>query len=240
MIPLVLTRPAAQAAQWARQLERLGVPTRSCPLISIEPDAAGSAAAWAALPAADAVFFTSPAAVQALGEGPWHQLKLAVCVGPGTAAALRQAGARQVLAPPADAEQFDSEQLWPLLQQARSWAGSRWLWLRGDGGRDWLIARLQEAGAQLELLTVYHRGPPPLSDNALRAEVATPGLWLFSSSEALEHLAQRVPLQGLAALATHPRIAALAERAGLLVRTVRPDVEAVAQAWKEHCARMKA
>lgn len=241
---LVLTRPAAQAAEWAERLRQLGVEVRSCPLIDIEPEPAGRAAAWAAWPEVDAAFFSSPAAVAAMGEGPWQRLPVAACVGPGTAAALRSAGVARVLSPPAQAAQFDSEHLWPLLQGEGPWAGRRWLWLRGEGGRDWLMQRLIDEGARVQPIAVYRRLPPALSAQELQAELAAPGLWLFSSSEALTHLAQRCP-QGLmgappAALATHPRIAETAARLGLQAALVRPEPQAIAQAWREWCDRMTA
>ncbi|MBN8503255.1 MAG: uroporphyrinogen-III synthase [Burkholderiales bacterium] len=242
--PLVLTRPAAQAVDWARQLEALGVEVRSCPLIDIEPDPPGCAAAWAAWPETDAAFFSSPAAVAAMGDGPWERLPLAACVGPGTAAALRAAGAHRVLSPPHDAKLFDSEHLWPLLQEAGPWSGRRWLWLRGEGGRDWLMQRLQDVGAVLRPIGVYHRMPPRLSAEELVAALAHPGLWLFSSSEAMAHLAQRCPrqlaLHPPAALATHPRIVEAAERLGMKATLVRAEPLAVAQAWRDWCARMTA
>ena len=52
-VRLLLTRPRAQADEWARRMAALGVPTVSLPLIDIEPagDPAPIAAAWSALPA---------------------------------------------------------------------------------------------------------------------------------------------------------------------------------------------
>lgn len=239
LAPLVLTRPAAQALGWARQLEAAGVPVRLRPLIDIEPDAQGAAAARQALNGADGVFFSSPAAVQALGALAWPALLPAACVGPGTAAALRAIGVLQVLSPPPQADQFDSEALWPVLEAAGPWQGKRWVWLRGDGGREWLMDRLRQAGAEVRPITVYHRRAPEVDPLTLAVELAQPALWLFSSSEALEHLSRMVPTAAwdrVSALATHPRIAQRAIALGMSVQEVRPEVAAVVAAWRQWVA----
>lgn len=237
--PLVLTRPAAQAAQWVQQLERLGVPLVLRPLIDIEHDTHAAARARAALTHADAVFFSSPAAVQALGPVTWPAALPAACVGPGTAAALRAHGVARVLSPPATAEAFDSEALWPVLQAVGPWTGRRWLWLRGDGGRDWLMAQLHQAGAVVESVSIYHRRLPAVPAQVLAAELAQPRLWLFSSGESIAHLRQLAPTVNWArvqALATHPRIAQSAAALGMPVALTRPDPPAVAAAWRQWAA----
>lgn len=237
--PLVLTRPAAQAQAWATALAGLGVPARSLPLIATEAIAAVRDRARARAAASDWVFFTSPAAVAALFEGGWAWPAglRATCVGPGTAAALQGAGVpdRQRLSPPDDAEQFDSEHLWPLLQPADDWQGRRMLWLCGEGGRDWLIQRLTEAGAEVALLPIYRRTLPAVDPAQLRALLDTPALWVFSSSEAIANLQQLAPATDwprLQALATHPRIAERAQALGMRCQVISPQAPAVAAAWQ--------
>lgn len=238
MPDLVLTRPAAQAADWALQLARLGVPTRLRPLIDTAPLPEAQAAARESAQRADWVFFTSTAAVEALfGSGwAWPAQATALCVGPGTAAALRAAGVARVLCPDHDAPQFDSEALWPLLQP-RLTPGARVLWLRGDGGRDWLIEQLRSAGAQVEPLAVYTRRAPQLAEAELRELqqwLQEPLLWLFSSGEAVGHLdaLTAVPWPRLRALATHPRIAERLAELGCRAQVLPPRPEDVALAWK--------
>ena len=168
--------------------------------------------------------------------------------GPGTARALLEAGvpAHQIDGPAADAAQFESESLWQSVQsQVR--AGDRVLIVRGDSpapeihtpstqgaGREWLAARLREAGAQVELLAVYQRLLPewtPEQRDLARAAAADGSLWLFSSSEAVANLQQLLPAQdwqqGLA-LTTHARIAAKVQSAGfgriLQSRPMQDDV----------------
>ena len=154
--------------------------------------------------------------------------------GPGTARALLAAGiaASQIDGPAPDAAQFESETLWQRVHgQVR--AGDRVLIVRGDSptpestapstqgaGREWLAARLREAGAQVELLAVYQRLLPPWTPEQLELarNAATDGsLWLFSSSEAVANLQQLLPEQSwqqALALTTHARIAAKAQAAG--------------------------
>ncbi|MFN3496336.1 MAG: uroporphyrinogen-III synthase, partial [Hydrogenophaga sp.] len=180
--------------------------------------------------------------------------------GPGTALALAQAlaarglGAEQIDAPAADASQFDSEALWPVVApQLRP--GHRVLIVRGASpgaqpeghtptghtptglagqGRDWLIQQCQAAGVRVEACAAYERRAPALSPDGLallRAATRAGSVWLFSSSEALAHLRAIAPdtvWKQASALATHPRIVATARAAGfghvLETRPALPDV----------------
>ena len=164
--------------------------------------------------------------------------------GPGTAAALLAAGvlAAQVDSPPGEAGQFDSEALWQVAGQ-RDWRGKRVLVLRGQtsgtapqavAGRDWLAQQLQAAGAQVEMLSVYKRSAPTLTDDQIQlAKTASQdgSVWLFSSSEALANLLQQPLMVGgvgldwrsARAIATHPRIAQAVRAAGWgVVQESRP------------------
>lgn len=171
--------------------------------------------------------------------------------GPGTAHSLMLQGfaAGRIDAPPPDAAQFESETLWQVVRhQVR--AGDRVLIVRGasqdaggspaggtgttGAGREWLAARLREAGAEVEFLAVYERQLPRWSEaqRSLARQAARDGsLWLFSSSEAVANLQQLLPHEDWhqgRALATHERIARQALRAGFgLVRQSRPSLDAV-------------
>ncbi|MFG6466312.1 uroporphyrinogen-III synthase [Pelomonas baiyunensis] len=240
---LVVTRPRAQCAAWLARLAALGVEAVALPLIEILParDPAPVEAAWAALPQVDLAVFVSPNAVAqffaASGGRPWPAHTLAACVGPGSAQALLAHGvpAAQVVQPADDAASLDSEHLWAQLQPRRPWAGARVLLLRGDGGREWLAERLLEAGAQVQAVTTYHRTGPRLdaAEAALLERVRRNPqhfAWLFSSAEAVGHLAP-FGLTGQRAIATHPRIAEAARASGFLpVVLARPAPEAVTQA----------
>jgi uroporphyrinogen-III synthase len=135
--------------------------------------------------------------------------------------------AAQIIAPAADAAQFDSESLWAELG-SKAWQGVDVLVVRGDGGRDWLADRLRAAGARVAHLSAYRRAAPQLDPAAralLAGALAAPAshLWLFSSSQAIDHLASLVPpgtSWGEArAIATHPRIVARAHQLGI-ARTI--------------------
>lgn len=256
MVPparLLLTRPQAQAGDWAERLAALGVPSASLPLIQIvpAPDPSPGRAAWAQLPQARLAMFVSPNAVShffALRPAglAWPAHTLAATVGPGSARALREQGVPPdlIVQPPPEAPSLDSEHLWPELQRVAGadWQGRLALLLRGDGGRDWLGERLREAGAQVQAVSVYRRQCPQLDapqQALLQAALDHPQahIWLFSSAEAIGHLPQ---LAGPGAdwtrslaIATHGRIAARAQALGCRhVVLVRPEAGEVAQAWR--------
>lgn len=256
---LIVTRPAAQAEPWVQALRRLGVDAQALPLIAIAPplDPLPVRAAWQALPATGLAMFVSANAVEQFfalrpPEAAWPAGTLAGSTGPGTSAALREAGVPpEAVAQPAQGERAESESLWGVLRN-RPWAGRRVLIVRGEDGRDWLADRLREAGAEVVFVAAYRRHvPEPDAAGAalLKAAVAQPSAhaWLFSSSEAVGHLAtlaaslgpaqpESGPLAGAwiraTALATHPRIAQAARDAGFgRVALVEPTPERVAATW---------
>ncbi len=241
---VLVTRPAAQAREWVDSLQAAGVPAEALPLIAIEPPADTDAVrrAWDGLASRAMAVFVSPNAVAhffALRPAgrPWPAATLAASPGPGTSQALLRAGVPpgQLVEPPADAAQFDSESLWQRLA-GRDWQGSQVLVVRGSSGRDWLAERLRERGAGLDFVAAYRRAAPRLAadeQRLLAQALAEPArhLWFFSSSEAIHHLGA---LAGAAdwpqavALATHPRIAETARRLGFTrVHEARPSLAAV-------------
>lgn len=238
--PLVLvTRPPREAARWVADLRQRGLAAQSLPLIAIgpAPDPEPLRQAWHHLPDYAAVMFVSGNAVahffaQAAPEtlARWRSGQLATRAwspGPGTSEALQQAGlaATQIDAPPAEASQFDSEALWTCVQ-AQLQAGQRVLIVRGSdaegrgAGRDWLAQQLAAAGVAVAQVVAYRRLPPALgaAQLALARQAAQDGsVWLFSSSEAIGQLLRCLPAQDWSharAVATHPRIAQAARRAG--------------------------
>ncbi|MEW6693922.1 MAG: uroporphyrinogen-III synthase [Pseudomonadota bacterium] len=245
---VVVTRPADQAGPWVDGLRAAGWPVLPLPLIEIAPAAEpavlrAAVAGWAAV---DAAMFVSPAAVAALRQAGVPAPGPAVrcwAPGAGTARALSDWGVAPAAVdqPPADAPQHDSEALWPVVApQVR--AGWRLLIVRGmsadgHGGRDWLLQRCRAAGATVRTLVAYRR-QPPVWDAARQAQVrdmlGSGAVWLFSSSEAIGHLRDRVPDAPWAqarALATHPRIAEAARALGFgHVATCRPTLADVVQA----------
>ena len=244
---LIVTRPEAQAAGWVQRLGALGLQAQALPLIGVAAldDRRPVQAAWGHLADQALVVFVSANAVRhffaaAPRLAVWPAGVIAGSTGPGTSAALRDAGvpAAQLAEPAADAATFDSEALWAQLRD-RPWNGQRAIVVRGEEGRDWLAQTLREHGAEVGFVAAYRRIPPVLDEGAaqlLAAAQAQPAdhLWLFSSSEALGHLHTLAPSADWSAsraLASHPRIVQTAREAGFgQVDTVAPAPEAV-WAW---------
>lgn len=243
---VIVTRPAAQAADWVAALTAAGHTAAAVPLLAIAeaPDAAAVRAAWADLAADDLVMFVSPNAVAsffaAAPGAAWPAGVLAGATGPGTSAALRRAGVPDALiVEPGPDGPFDSEGLWAQLVPRRAWAGARVSVVRGEGGRDWFADTLRGQRATVRFIEAYRRVPPVLdaaAADALARALRAPdqACWLFSSSEALGHLAELAPQvdwHASRALATHPRIAAAARALGFGdVREIAPGLPAALQA----------
>lgn len=253
---VIVTRPLAQARQWVDDLRARGLDAVALPLIAVAAAVDRSAVhdAWASLAAQRLAVFVSPNAVgQFFAQRPaaaaWPARLLAASPGPGTTRALRDAGvpAGRIVAPADDSPQFDSEALWQRLRK-HDWRGAGVLVVRGDGGREWLADTLTAHGATVRFVAAYRRVPPPVdaSGQALLAQaLARPAAhgWLFSSSEAVDHLLgllhagsgpqddtpPPVDWSAMLALASHPRIAQRAAGAGFgRVISCRPSLDAVA------------
>ena len=244
---VIVTRPAAQAADWVLRLRAERIDAVALPLIGVAPAANLAAVedAWATLATQRLVVFVSPnAAEHFFARRPagmrWPAGVLAGSPGPGTTRSLLSLGVpvAQTVAPAADSAQFDSEALWQQLS-AQDWQGAGVLIVRGDGGRDWLAETMRSRGASVAHVAAYRREAPVFSaaqQALLAAALHAPEthLWYFSSSEAIDHLEQAStafePLRWAEAwaLATHPRIAERARQLGIAhVVECRPPLEAV-------------
>jgi uroporphyrinogen-III synthase len=219
--------------------------------------------AWRALPTCDLVMFVSANAVDHFfaaqpEQTPWPVALGTAVTGPGSLQSLLSRGvdARRIVCPQASSarvpqSQFDSEHLWNLLaQRPEGWQGKRVLIVRGSedeqrseggAGRPWLGEQLRNTGAQVEYVAAYQRVLPVWTpeEAQLFAQIPqTPGryVWLFSSSLALRHLSQllRTISAKSWAIATHPRIAAAADRVGFTsVAQSLPVVEDIARAFRQ-------
>ncbi|MFZ2651427.1 MAG: uroporphyrinogen-III synthase [Burkholderiaceae bacterium] len=249
---VLITRPVDQGAHWVEKLQRMDIDAVALPLIDIQPapESVAVVLAWSRISQMRLVVFVSPNAVERFfvskPAGMHWPLGLNVAsTGPGTTRALLGLGvpAQRITEPAADAAQFDSESLWERLSDG-DWRGAKVLIVRGEGGRDWLAEKLRMRGAKVTAVAAYRRGAPLFTrpQMALLAQaLAEPQthLWLFSSSEAVAHLAQMLSNVDLArawAIVTHPRIAARAQEVGFgnVVKT-RPTIQAVAE-----CIRLTA
>lgn len=248
---LLVTRPQAQADAWVHALREHGVPAHALPLLQIEGAAEPAARdAWSVLDRYGLLVFVSPNAVQsffalrAAVKSAGHAWPLGTLVGstgPGTTQALREAGvpAAQIVEPPHEPAQFDSEALWQRLRE-RAWSQVHVLVVRGDGGREWLAEQLRGAGAQVDFVRAYRRVLPQWTheQQALAARaLAAPqhSVWLLSSSQAVDHLPHLLPQAQwphAQAWATHERIGQAARALGFgSVRTVAPTQQAVVSEW---------
>lgn len=243
---VLVTRPAAQAADWVAQLRSAAIDAVALPLIDIAPvaDAAEVHAAWHGLAHRRLVMFVSPNAAELFFArrppgAPWPDALLAGSPGPGTTQVLARLGipAHLVIEPARDAPQFDSESLWTQLR-GLDWHGAKALIVRGDGGREWLTDALREAGADVDHVAAYRRVAPAFDAAGtalLREAIGRPAshLWFFSSSEAVDNLgaapqALAAAWNEASAIATHPRITARARQLGFArVTEVRPSLPAV-------------
>jgi uroporphyrinogen-III synthase len=234
---VIVTRPEREAKVWADALEARGVPCDVLPLIEITalPEPTALAQVWPSVPHHFAVMFVSANAVRffmaAKPSGLAPEKCRAWSTGPGTQAALRASGwpADGIDSPSEDAAQFDSEALWTLvrgrikaavdLAETNSQAKPSVLIVRGAdaqgqlAGRDWLALEIERVGAQVLQTVAYLRQIPVLTLSQLaltHQALRDSAWWLFSSSEAAQHLSQvcpDLPLGQARALATHPRIA---------------------------------
>jgi uroporphyrinogen-III synthase len=258
---VIVTRPGREAHAWADALQARGVPCEALPLIEIaalsEPLAL--AQAWQAVPGHLALMFVSANAVRFFMAARPADLPMPSCrawsTGPGTRAALLAAGWPEGLidSPHEDAPQFDSEALWDLVAQRVQAAVASALALsqpsvlivrgadaRGQlAGRDWLALQLENAGLQVLQAVAYVRQAPvltPVQQSLARQAVGDGSAWLFSSSEAAQHLLQAcpdLPLSQAWALATHPRIAQRLQQLGCgRVDLVPAGVDSQAQSIK--------
>lgn len=262
---ILVTRPQPQAAEWVQALREHALDAHALPLITIEApaDPAPVTELWRHLARQRLLMFVSPAAVDWFfrlrpPEAAWPAGTLAAAPGPGTARQLMAAGAAcgltpsQILSPQADAEQFDSESLWPALAPL-TWQGQSVCIVSGGDhqearGRTWLAEQLRAQGAQVHALLCYQRGPgrwTPAQQTLARAALANPSahLWLFSSSQGIDHLID-THLRDLTppvaahwsqarALSTHPRITERARRLGFTdILETRPTLQAVVEALR--------
>ena len=193
-------------------------------------------------------FDAQPASLRAQNNNTmWAQGPRCWATGPGTQKALRQMGVPEscIDSPEAEATQFDSEALWQRVG-AGVQAGRPVLIVRGldvgqgtaqtaaaEGGtgRDWLAQQLTAVGALAEFVVAYERRLPTWTaeQHEVAAHAATDGsVWCFSSSQAIHHLHQLLPVQNWAkarCIATHARIAQTAKALGFgEVHSARPLV----------------
>jgi uroporphyrinogen-III synthase len=189
---VLVTRPRRQSAALAALIEAHGGTAIRFPVIEILPvrDPQAARAAMAALDDFSLVIFMSPNAVEqglALVKGVPRRARIAA-VGEGSAAALGQAGMRNVLRP---ADGASSEALLALPELgADEVAGSRVLIVRGEGGRQLLGGTLSKRGARVTYAEVYRRARPEGDAGGVAERGRTGGIdaIVVTSVQGLENL----------------------------------------------------
>src|SRR2546428_6417331 len=169
---IVITRPREHALSLAEHIRAAGGDPVLFPTIEIMPaENPGAVAALVArLDEFQLAIFVSPtAAIRGCGmvgaSRAWPSGLRFAAVGAGTAQALEERGFNAVIAPAGEA---DSEALaaLPELQDLR---GRSVVIFRGQGGREWLRARLQARGARVEYAECYRRARPDAGAGGLLA-----------------------------------------------------------------------
>lgn len=196
-LPVVVTRPAGQAAPLADRLAAAGREAVVFPLLDIQPlpDNSALRAALSRLSGYAMAAFVSPNAIDAafaLIEA-WPPAVAIAVVGEGSKAALARHGitpGRFTIHSPHDRERSDSETLLQALD-LDALRGRRVLIVRGESGRELLADALRAHGVTVEPVAAYRRAAPVV-DGPRRAQLAAlldgGAEWIITSSEALRNL----------------------------------------------------
>ncbi len=222
---VIVTRPASNGQRLFDRVVKRGYRALWWPAfdISAAPDAGRARQTLARLADYQLAIFVSAHAVRGtrtLLESAWPSGTLIGAVGASTRSAIEtelQPDPNWVVTTPDDDQQSGSEAFWRAWQ-ATGHRARRVVILRAEGGRSWLSERFSEHGAEVDAIAVYTRQSHSLAPEELqqlqhwRAAGKRPAI-IFSSSEAVEALDQRVDaavrawLRTGTAIACHPRIA---------------------------------
>ncbi|HFC8821881.1 TPA: uroporphyrinogen-III synthase [Neisseria cinerea] len=231
MMPtMLIVRPSARAAEDVETCLNAGWRAEVLSPVEIEADAAGLELLSEQYARADAVFWVSPTAIETavpylnLSDG----IKIHIAVGQGSRRALERYLGRTVIAPHDgnDSEAVLRLPVWDGLRE-----GGSVLFVRGHGGRDFLMRRLREKGLQTELAEVYFRRHNPLNFQNFQAENITAAY--ITSTELVQSLFAQVPPQfsrffkSLLYFTHHPRIAEALKREGVRSVETVPSLEYV-------------
>jgi uroporphyrinogen-III synthase len=214
-VGVLVTRPAAQAADFMARLEALGATPLLFPALAILPTSRPEAleVVLDKLDRYDLAIFISPTAAERglAAVGIWPAGVKVAAVGQGTGNALLGAGVPAVLTPEQGA---DSEHLL-ALPELGALEGMRIVIFRGEGGRELLADTLRARGAQVDYAECYRRGRPesdPAPVLAALADARIQAVTVFSG-ETLDNLLAllgrscQATLSSLPLFVPHPRIA---------------------------------
>ena len=225
---MLIVRPSARAAEDVETCLNAGWRAEVLSPVEIEADAAGLELLSEQYARADAVFWVSPTAIETavpylnLSDG----IKIHIAVGQGSRRALERYLGRTVIAPHDgnDSEAVLRLPVWNSLPE-----GARVLFVRGHGGRDFLMNALQEKGFRTEVAEVYFRRHNPLNFQNFQAKNITAAY--ITSTELVQSLFAQVPPQfsrffkSLLYFTHHPRIAEALKREGVRSVETVPSLE---------------
>src|SRR6267142_3319999 len=189
---IVITRPREHAPALAERIRAAGGDPILFPTIEILPPESPGAVRnlIERLDGFQLAIFVSPTAAMRghamiAASRKWPESLSVAAVGIGTARALEERGFHAVIAPSGEA---DSEALaaLPELQDVR---GRPVVIFRGQGGREWLRAKLEARGARVEYAECYRRARPEVDAGRLLARWQSGGIEAVSiaSAEGLEN-----------------------------------------------------
>jgi len=195
------------------------------------------------------VIFISPNAVRMgmpdiLKHGGLPAGARVAAIGPGTAAALKRSGVRNIISPQ---QGFDSEALLGELSNVQL-AGDRVLIVRGQGGREYLSEALRSRGAMVEYLECYRRVRPDRDMRELASRIGRDGIkaCLATSSNIVENLFEMAAAADLSWLCSvpffvpHARVAATAfSRGARCVFVAGNGDEALVEGVRTWLARLR-
>ena len=168
---IVVTRPREHALALAERIRAAGGDPILFPTIEIlPPENPGAVSSLIArLDGFQLAIFVSPTAAMrghamVMGSRNWPKDLRVAAVGNGTASALEERGFRAVIAPAGEA---DSEAL-AGLPELQDLQGRSVVIFRGQGGREWLRAKLEARGARVEYAECYRRMRPDADAGGLR------------------------------------------------------------------------
>lgn len=233
---VVCLRPAAQQAAVRRMVLRAGGAFVAMPgmrLITM-PDPERAQEDLRTALQAEAVIFTSPAAVQFAAKllplDRWTP-SLVFAVGEGTAGALRRHSI-SAIAPTGSNMQGEGVLALPQVIALRESAGI----VTAPGGRESIAPELRRRGLSVRIAHVYRRLPPTLQPRSLQAlrQSLPPRAVLVSSAEAIGNLARALEpadfalLREAIAVVSSPRLEAMAQELGF-ARVLRAQNPSPAQ-----------
>ena len=228
MPTMLIVRPSARAAEDIETCLNAGWRAEVLSPVEIEADVAGLELLSEQYARADAVFWVSPTAIETavpylnLSDG----IKIHIAVGQGSRRALERCLGRTVIAPDDgnDSEAVLRLPVWNSLPE-----GARVLFVRGHGGRDFLMNALQEKGFRTEVAEVYFRRHNPLNFQNFQSKNITAAY--ITSTELVQSLFAQVPPQfsrffkSLLYFTHHPRIAEALKREGVRSVETVPSLE---------------